>query len=60
MEKIFTTTKLLERSWIKLITLDTLHWYYDGLEPTKPARRYDRQVRKCKFVAQYLLFFLAF
>ena len=54
------TTKLLERSWIKLVTLDTLHWYCDGLEPTEAAHCYDSQMHKYKSVAHYLLFFLAF
>uniref|UniRef100_A0A7N2LC38 Uncharacterized protein n=1 Tax=Quercus lobata TaxID=97700 RepID=A0A7N2LC38_QUELO len=46
LEKIFTTTKLFERSWTKLVTLDTLHWYCDGPEPTVAACRYNKQVRK--------------
>ena len=54
------TTKLSERLWIKLVTLDTLYWYYDGPEPTVATRHYDRQVRKCESIAQYLIFFLAF
>ena len=41
LKKIFITTKLSERSWIKLVTLDTLHWYCDGLEPTKAVGHYD-------------------
>ncbi|KAK9993698.1 hypothetical protein SO802_023401 [Lithocarpus litseifolius] len=44
LEKIFTKTKLSERSWSKLVTLDTLHWYCDSPEPTKAARRYDTRV----------------
>ena len=54
------TTKLSKRLWTKLVTLDTLHRYCDGSEPTEVACRYDRQVRKCKSVTHYLLFFLAF
>ena len=60
LEKIFITTKLSEKSWIKLVTLDTLHWYYDGPKPTKAANHYDRQMHNLKSVAQYLLFLLAF
>ena len=39
LEKIFNKTKLKERTWAKLVNLNTLHWYCDGLEPpfdTKP------------------------
>lgn len=27
--------KLKKRTWAKLITLNTIHWYYDSPEPTK-------------------------
>ena len=60
LEKIFITTKLSEKSWIKLVTLDTLHWYYDGPKPTEVANHYDRQMHNLKSIAQYLLFLLAF
>ena len=60
LEKIFMTTMLSERSWTKLVTLDTFHWYCDGPKPSEVARCYDRQVCNRKSVAQYLLFFLAF
>ena len=38
LEKIFNKSKLEDRMWAKLVTLDTLHWYSDGLEPTTAAR----------------------
>ena len=60
LEKIFITTKLSKKSWIKLVTLDPLHWYYDGPKPAEAASRYDRQMHNLKSVAQYLLFLLAF
>ena len=60
LENIFTTTKLSERSWTKLVTLDILHWYCDSPEPTEAACRYNKQMRKQKSVAQYLDFFLCF
>ena len=41
-----------------MVTLDTIHWYCDGLEPTITARRYDVQVRKRKFVTLSLGFFV--
>ena len=41
LEKIFNKTKLKERTWAKLVNLDTLHQYCDGLEPTRAACRYD-------------------
>ena len=42
--------------WAKLVMLDSLHWFYDGPEPTVVARRYDAQVRQRKFVTLYLGF----
>ena len=59
LEKISTTTKLFERSWTKLVTLDTFHWYCDNPEPTTAARHYDTQIHQRKFVVQHLDFFLA-
>ena len=41
--------------WAKLVTLDTLFWYCDGLELTLAACRYDVQVCQHKFVSQYLI-----
>ena len=60
MEKIFTTTKLFERLWTKLVTLDTLHWYCDGPKPTTVARHYDIEIRQCKSVPQNLDFLSCF
>jgi len=60
LEKIFKTTKLSERTWAKLVTLDTLNWYCDGLEPKEATRRYDRQVRKRKLITLAFLFFFLF
>ena len=44
--------------WAKLVTLDTIHWYYDEPEPTIIAHRYNAQVRKRKFVTLSLGFFV--
>jgi len=41
LESIFNKTKLKERTWAKLVTLNTLNWYYDGPKPTPEAIRYD-------------------
>ena len=56
LERIFNKTNLEERMWAKLVTLDTLHWYCDGLEPTTTARQYNAQVRQREFVTLYLGF----
>ena len=37
--------------WQKLITLDTIHWYYEGPKPTAATRCYDEQARRCKSIA---------
>ena len=50
LEKIFKI-KLAERTWAKLVTLGTIHRYYDGVEPTVAARRYDSQARRHKSIA---------
>ena len=34
--------------WAKLVTLNTLFWYYDGPKPTTAARHYDLQIRQRK------------
>ena len=57
LESIFSKSKLEERTWAKLVTLDTLHWHYDGLEPIVATRCYDAQVHQRKFVTLYLGFF---
>ena len=50
---------LKERTWKQLVTLNTLHWYYEDLEPTDIARRYDEITRKHESVV-YFLFFIFF
>ena len=54
LERIFNKSKLEERTWAKLVTLETLHWYCDRLEPTTATRRYDAQVRQRESVTLYL------
>ena len=36
-----------------MVTLDTLHWYCDGPEPTIAALRYDAQVDQRESVTLY-------
>ena len=50
MERIFSKTKLEERTWAKLVVLDTLHWFCDRPEPTVAARPYNVQVYQRKSV----------
>ena len=56
LERIFNKSKLEERMWAKLVTLDTLHWYCDGPKLTTAARRYDTQVHQRESVTLYLGF----
>ena len=61
LERIFNKTKLEERTWAKLVTLNTLNWYCDGSEPTLEAIRYDIRVRQCKSVTNtYLNFWISY
>ena len=43
---------------MKLVTLDTLHWYYEGPEPTKAANRYDRLACQRKSVKYFIILFV--
>ena len=54
LERIFNKSKLEERTWAKLVTLDTLHWYCDRLESTTATRQYDAQVHQRESVTLYL------
>ena len=55
LERIFAKTKPEERTWEKLVTLDTIHWHCDGLEPTPAIVKYDAKIRRCKSVV-FILF----
>ena len=57
LEKIFRI-KLAERTWVKLVTFDIIHWYCDGLKPNTIARRYNSQARRRKSVAHYFFYFI--
>ena len=50
LENIFNKTKLEERTWAKLVNLNTLHWYCDGPKPTKAALWYKAQVQAHKSI----------
>ena len=50
LERIFAKTKSEERTWAKLVTFDTIHWYCDGSEPMLAAVRYDTKIRQRKSV----------
>ena len=50
MEKIFSKTKPEERTWAKLVNLNTVHWYCDGPEPTTAAIKYEERTRQRKSV----------
>ena len=50
LERIFAKTKSKERTWAKLVKLDTIHWYCDGPEPTLAAVKYDARIRQRKSV----------
>ena len=54
LEKIFAI-KLKKRKWAKLVTLDTIHWYCDGPEPTEATRHYDNQAHRRKSIILYFL-----
>ena len=61
LEKVFAKTKPGERTWAKLVTLDTIHWYCDGPQPALIAIRYDAKIRQHKsivliFVWRVLIF----
>ena len=56
MERIFTKTKPEERTWAKLVMLNTIHWYCDGPKPTPEAIRYDTRVCQRKSVTNTSIF----
>ena len=55
LEKIFSKTQLEERTWAKLVTLNTIHWYCDGPEPTPAAVKYEEKIRRRKSVVFILI-----
>ena len=57
MERIFSKTKPEERTWAKLVNLNTVHWYCDGPEPTPAAIKYE-SVAIHSFIIHYYYHFL--
>ena len=55
LEKIFLKTQPEERTWVKLVSLKTIHWYCDGPEPTPAAVKYEEQIRRRKSVILFLI-----
>ena len=55
LEKVFAKTKPEERTWAELVTLDTIHCYYDGPQPTPTAIKYDAKIRQRKSVVLILV-----
>ena len=55
LERIFAKSKPEERTWAKLVNLNTVHWYYDGPEPTKAAIKYEEQTRQRKSIVPFCL-----
>ena len=60
LEKIFSKTKPEERTWAKLVNLNTVHWYCDGPEPTTAAIKYEERTRQRKSVTSFLFLFIRF
>ena len=54
LENFFSKTKPEERTWAKLVNLNTVHWYCDGPEPTAAAIKYEERTRQRKSVTSFL------
>ena len=54
LERIFSKTKPEERTWAKLVNLNTVHWYCNGPEPTPAAIKYEERTRQRKSVTLYI------
>ena len=54
LERNFSKTKPEERTWAKLVNLNTVHWYCDGPEPTPGAIKYEKRTRQRKSVILYI------
>ena len=50
LERIFAKSKPEERTWAKLVNLNTVHWYCDRPEPTPAAIKYEERTRRRKSV----------
>ena len=56
LERIFSKTKPEERTWAKLVNLNTVHWYCDRPEPTPAAIKYEERTRQRKSVNTHIQF----
>ena len=56
LERIFSKTKPEERTWAKLVNLNTVHWYCDKPEPTPAAIKYEERTHQCKSVNIHIQF----
>ena len=54
LERIFSKTKPKERTWAKLVNLNSVHWYCDGPEPTPATIKYEERTRQRKSVILYI------
>ena len=54
LKKTFTKSQPKERTWAKLINLNTIHWYCDGPEPTPTAIKYKERTRQRKSLDPYV------
>ena len=50
LEKKISKTQPEERTWAKLVTLKTIHWYYDGPEPMPATVKYEEKIQRRKIV----------
>ena len=56
LERIFSKTTLEERTWAKLVNLNTVHWYCDEPEPIPTAIKYEEHIRQRKPVSIHIQF----
>ena len=55
LEKIFAKSKPEERTWAKLVNLNTVLWYCNGPEPTPAAIKYEEQTHQRKSIIPFCL-----
>ena len=55
LERIFAKSKPEERTWAKLVNLNTVHWYCDGPKPTQTAIKYEERTRQHKSIVPFRL-----
>ena len=56
LERNFSKTKPEERTWAKLVNLNTVHWYCDGPELTLAAIKYEERTHQRKSVIIHIQF----